>query len=214
MIQKTRESLVKLNLSDPKYRVDPWSEFTRLRQKGSVIRIKMPMIGKVWAVTTYQGVSAFLKDHDQFVRDPSNAGRTSLIPYQWLLPRSLFSFANNMLGADGLKHRRLRSLVDRAFLARNIDSLESRIDQIARRQLSPASQVMIAEGKVDLLHQFALPFPLTVICELLGLPVSDRPKFINWFKPFSTVNSVFGVLKIAKGIKQLSKYLQNQIRLA
>ena len=201
---------LKLKLSERKYRDDPWAEFSRLRKLGNVIRIKMPFMGKSWAATSYDTVNEVLKNSELFVRNPANAGRKTFIPMQWIFPRSLFAVARNMLTADGNDHRRLRLLVDRAFAMRNIDQMDEQIHMIANRQLDQLESSLNSSGRADLMLDFARPFPLTVICELLGLPLEDRPKFMRWFEPFSTVSSVFGIFKMRSGINSAIKYLHEQ----
>lgn len=199
-----------LKLSDRKYRDRPWQEFGALREAGEIVRIKLPLLGRTWAVTTYNAVNEVLKNSEDFVRDPKNAGRKNFIPMQWILPRSFFSVVNNMLGADGEKHRCLRTLVDRAFALRNVDAMSEQIESIANEHLQQFTAVMNADGQADLMEHFARPFPLTVICELLGLPLEDRPKFKQWFEPFSNVTSIFGVFKIGTGIHRIVKYFRQQ----
>ena len=115
------------------------------------------------------------------------------IPFQWIVPRSLMSLANNMLGAYHQDHRRLRALVDQAFARRNINGMSERVNgmservngmservnELAQHQLDVVSLVLAAEGQVDLIEHYARPLPLSVICELLGLPAEDRPKFTH-----------------------------------
>ncbi|MEM7457226.1 MAG: cytochrome P450 [Planctomycetota bacterium] len=203
----------RLNLSDPKYRDDPWHHFGQLRELGPVVRIKFPFMGKVWAATTYEAVNDVLKNWEKFPRDPANAGRNNWVSWQWMIPRSLMAFASNMLGADGTDHRRLRSLVDKAFARRNIDGMAERINEIASDQLDIAQQSMTSDGTIDILDGFARPFPLTVICELLGLPMEDRPKFQQWFAPISKVKNIFGIFRMTSGLKKLSSYLKEQFKL-
>ena len=75
----------------------------------------------------------WVKNDQIFVRDPANAGRKNYFPMQWVLPRSFFVLAQNMMGADGEKHRRLRMLVDRAFAMRKIDQMDGEIANLARQ---------------------------------------------------------------------------------
>jgi len=200
----------RFNFRADEFRRDPWSVYTRFREAGPVIRIKIPFLGTSWAATTYELVNEVLKNDQQFVRDPVNAGRKNMIPLQWLLPRSFKNVMHNMLAADGDKHRRLRSVADSAFDRRNVDSMEERLTVLADEQLDLAAHSAEKSGSVDLLQEFMRPFPLTVICELLGLPLEDRPKFRKWFEPFSTVSSVWGMFTIARGIGQINSYLYEQ----
>lgn len=85
-----------------------------------------------------------------------------------------------------------------------------RLGTLANEQLDLAEAVLRDEGQVDLIDHFARPFPLTVICELLGLPLEDRAKFRTWFEPFSRIRSVLGIFTLSKGVSKLIKYLNQQ----
>ncbi len=74
-----------------------------------------------------------------------------------------------MTTADGEDHRRLRSLVSRAFTARRVEELRPRIEELTVSLLDDLARAAASDGGVaDLRHHFALPLPLGVICELLG----------------------------------------------
>jgi cytochrome P450 len=78
---------------------------------------------------------------------------------------------------DPPDHTRLRTLVAKAFTVRRVEELRPRAREIAIGLVKD----MIAEGApADLVDRFALPLPVAVICELLGVPVEDRPKFRVW----------------------------------
>ena len=204
---------IKLKMSSARYRDDPWSAFRELRDMGPVIRVKIPFFGKCWAATTYESVEQVFKQSEHFVRDSKNAGRKTIIPMQWMLPRVFNSLIQNMLTADGQRHRRLRSVVDLAFARQNIEGMAKQIERIAIAQVDECEKIIAIDGKVDLIEHFARPFPLTVICELLGLPLEDRSKFRKWFEPFSTVQSVFGIFRVGSGMRQIVRYLREQIEI-
>ena len=81
-----------------------------------------------------------------------------------------------MLNSDPPDHHRLRTLVSKAFTARRVEQLRPRITAITASLLDGMS----AERQVDLLAAFAFPLPVTVICELLGVPVADQDRFRAW----------------------------------
>ncbi|MFT5302439.1 MAG: cytochrome P450 [Mariniblastus sp.] len=202
----------KLDYSSPEIRNDPWTYFARLRERGPVVRIKIPIIGKTWAATSWAAVSDVFKDTEHFARDSKHAGRKTIGKIQWLLPRVLRSLMHNMLGADGLDHRRLRSIVDQAFARRNIEGMSERVALIAEEQMAIAAESVDRHGRFDLIQHFARPFPLTVICELLGLPLEDRPKFRKWFEPMANAGSLFDILRVTGGLRNTIKYLVQQFK--
>jgi len=82
-----------------------------------------------------------------------------------------------MLNADPPDHTRLRKLVGKAFTMRTIARLRPRIEQVA----AGLADAMAAAGpSVDLLDEFAFPLPMTVICEILGVPQGRREEFRDW----------------------------------
>ncbi|HEY3609659.1 MAG TPA: cytochrome P450 [Pseudonocardiaceae bacterium] len=83
----------------------------------------------------------------------------------------------SILSMDPPEHSRLRKLVARAFTARQIERLRPRTQAIVDDLLDR----MIAAGSpADLAESLAWPLPITVICELLGVPVEDRDRFRVW----------------------------------
>ncbi|MEL7498287.1 MAG: cytochrome P450 [Planctomycetota bacterium] len=202
--------LNRFEFGSAKYYDDPWQVFADFRSQGALIRMKFPLIGKGWAATTYDAVTQVLRDDSRFVRDSKNAGRSSFGWIQYVLPRSIRVLTNNMVAKDGDEHRRLRSLVDQAFTRRNIDGMSSRLEQLAEEQFTNVKTIGSREGSVDLVDEFARPFPLTVICELLGVPLDDRPLFRKWFAPFSNFRGILDLFRMASGASKMIKYLRNQ----
>jgi len=82
----------------------------------------------------------------------------------------------HLLNSDPPDHERLRKLVNKAFTARRVEQLRPRITAITETLLDDMS----TRREVDLLTAFAFPLPVTVICELLGVPVADRDQFRAW----------------------------------
>jgi cytochrome P450 len=82
----------------------------------------------------------------------------------------------NLLMVDTPDHTRLRSLVSKAFTPRMIEHLRPQIQQITDDLLDTVQ----GQGAMDLIADFAYPLPLTVISDLLGIAVTDRPRFRGW----------------------------------
>jgi cytochrome P450 len=122
--------------------------------------------------------------------------------------------ATNMLLRDPPDHRRLRSLVDQAFQRHSIEALRPRIEVLADEALDQlASEADRCGGAVDLLAHFARPLPLAVICEMLGLPPEDRPRFTRWASRFSTSSSFIGIFwGLLMGIRQMMRYVRAEFR--
>jgi hypothetical protein len=83
---------------------------------------------------------------------------------------------SSMLRMDPPDHTRLRSLVSKAFTPRTVETLRPRIEQIVEDQLDAVA----AAGQMDVIRDLAYPLPVTVIAEMLGIPIEDRERFKHW----------------------------------
>ena len=81
-----------------------------------------------------------------------------------------------MLDVDPPDHTRLRALVHKAFTPRLIDNLRGRIQSLTDELLNAVDR----KGRMDLIRDYALPLPTTVIAEMLGVPARDRHRFHRW----------------------------------
>ncbi len=156
---------------------DPGPVYEQLRSRGSVHHVRFPTGLTGWLVTDYNLAKQVLVDptirkdvhHFRRIVDTAHPGLN--------LPGALRSdMASHMLNTDPPDHTRLRRLVAQAFTPRSVTALEPRIAQIAEDLLAG----MPTQGPVDLLAEFAFPLPITVICELLGVPAEDREQFRSW----------------------------------
>lgn len=212
--QKKRSKPVKLRLSQPGFSKDPAREFGKLLEMGPIFRGKIPMMGKVWLVTTWQGVAHVLRSSDDFVREPGNAGKKNYSWVQRLMPKMFERLANNMLTRDAEDHRRLRTLVDQAFQRQSIDRMSGQIEELVNRELDKIElSFRNGEATADFLQLLCRPMPLAVICEVLGLPSSDREKFSRWFAGFSNVSSFADVLRMLPRLRKTMKYLEGQFEI-
>lgn len=168
---------------------DPVAFFTRLREQGPLIRLTIPFEGgESWIVTNYEDTIAVLKD-PRFIKDVQKivppqadqgvAGERASVIQRFLTQR------RDMLTVDPPDHTRLRGLVSKAFTPRMIEQLRPRIQQIANELLDAVQ----AQGKMDLIADFAFPLPITVISEMLGIPVADRQQFRSWSQTLVTAPS-------------------------
>ena len=205
----------KLDLASIEYRQSPFEAFGRLRARGPIIPGRFPIIGKAWLVTTHAAVDEVLKNDKLFCRDPRNAGRKFMwfeMVFQLMMPGVFRRISQNMIAMDDPDHRRLRLLADQAFQRQSISQLRPRIEELVDLQLDHVEALAAQNGdEVDLVEHLARPIPLSVICEVLGLPVEDRAKFKQWFGGFVNMKSIFrGILKLSPGIRQTTKYLRRQ----
>src|SRR5262249_19676958 len=144
---------------------DPATEIAKLRASGPIVEVRLPIIGKVWATTTHQLADQVLKDSESFALRKEDGGIAGL---PWWIPAFIRTLANHMLSIDEPDHARLRGIVDEAFRRRAALEMEPRILEIAGEL---ADELFAAGSPADLVHRYARKLPLSVICELLGLPL-------------------------------------------
>jgi cytochrome P450 len=132
----------------------------------------------IWFVTRYAEVEQVLLNDKTFVRDPRLAmSAEEAGNFQDVRNPQVDAMVNNhMLNKEGEDHRRLRSLVSKAFTPRVIQNMRPRIQDIAGKLLDQ----MAPQGRMELIGQYAYPLPITVIAELLGIPIADRTRFRAW----------------------------------
>jgi len=184
---------------------NPAAEIAKLRSAGPVVEVQFPMIGKVWTTTTQDLADRVLKDSETFTIRTGIGGVAGL---QWWMPRILWTLANHMLSMDEPDHRRLRDIVDEAFRRRAVLEMEPRILAIADEF---ASELFADGSPADLVDRYARTLPLSVICELLGLPFADRPKFTAWASGFTRFTGTIGLLSLVPNILAMRRYLEGQL---
>ncbi|GAB3961823.1 cytochrome P450 [Actinoallomurus acanthiterrae] len=153
-------------------RLDVAPAFDELREQ-RLCRVQLPYGEPAWLVTRYEDAKVVLGD-PRFSR-AAGAGRDE--------PRTRLHVGSpgNLLRLDPPEHSRLRRLVAKAFTARRVEQLRPRAQQVADHLVD---RMLAAGPPSDLVEDFALPLPITVICELLGVPVEDRHDFRLWSDAF------------------------------
>jgi cytochrome P450 PksS len=152
---------------------DPIAFYGRLREQELLSHFTMGGVGFWIIATTYAESIELLKD-PRLVSDRRNVLAQDAPQPSYGGPLALFS--QNMLGADPPDHTRLRNLVSKAFTPRMIEQLRPRLQQITDELLDAVQE----KGSMDLIADFAFPLPLTVIAEMLGIPVMERQQFRAW----------------------------------
>ncbi|MEU7481330.1 cytochrome P450 [Lentzea sp. NPDC042327] len=166
--------------------------YERLRREEPVARVTFPYGGEGWLVTSYEETKFVLGD-PRFSR-ARTVGRD--------VPRMqpLIAPGGSILTSDGEDHARLRRLVSKAFTVRRVEALRPRAQEITEDLLDRL------DNPGDLVEGFTTPFPVTIICELLGVPFADRAEFRTWS------NQVMGTVggntpqEAAEGVAKLHAY--------
>ena len=154
------------NPMDPEFLADPYPTYHRLRDEDPVHHSPMDF----WVLTRYEDVAAVLRD-PRFIKEPL----VSMVAARFgvSVPPGV---GLSMLDRDPPDHTRLRSLVSKAFTPRVVEGLRPRIQKMVDELITRAEAV----GTMDLIEEFAYPIPVSVICEMLGVPVEDHERFKGW----------------------------------
>jgi cytochrome P450 len=199
----------KVDIYSAAHKRDPFPFYALLRSEAPVFEVRVPVLKRAWLLTRYDDVVMSLRDSSKFVKDPHNAGLKSPKSMPWWTPASLKALSENMLDLDDPAHRRLRVLINKAFSRARIEQLRSRIEILAEDLV----ERMRAKPKPDLMDDFALPLPLTVISELLGLPEEAGPRFRRWTSVFLDARSELRMALSLPSIFALMRYLRRLIAL-
>lgn len=193
------------DIVSPAFHADPARTLDEIRARGeAVIKLKLPILGRMRFCVTHQACSAMLKDKETFVRDPANAGKLTQDRILKILPRSLSLLAQNMLGKDDPEHRELRGLVDQAFQRRGIQAMRPMIEAVADRLL----EGLAGRREVDLMADFCRDLPLSVICAMLGLPEKDHARFKSWLGGLTDTANIGAVIRAVPGVLRVVRYLR------
>jgi cytochrome P450 PksS len=193
------------DFTSQEYFRNPAAGIGRLRASGPVLEVRFPIVGKVWITTTHELADRVLKDSETFTLRKDSGAIAGL---RWWMPGLIRAIAENMLTMDEPDHTRLRSIVDEAFRRRAVLDMEPRILAIA----DELADALFAEGSpADLVDRYARRLPLSVICELLGLPQADRPKFMAWTNSFTRLTGAFGFLGLIPALAAMKRYLKARL---
>jgi cytochrome P450 len=200
---------VRIDFTSQDYLRNPAAGIERLRTSGPIVKVRFPIIGRTWITTTVEAADRMLKDSRTFTLRKDGGEIAGL---QWWMPGIFRALASNMLTTDEPHHTRLRSIVDEAFRRGAILEMEPRILAIA----DELAAELFAEGSpTDLVARYARKLPLSVICELLGLPSADRPKFMAWAANITGVRSTIGFLwRMIRGVASIKRYLEAHLETA
>jgi cytochrome P450 PksS len=181
-----------IELGARELRDDPYPVYARLRREAPVARANAKFLGEAWLVTRYADVTAVLKD-PRFSSDVRRRGLGGEpeAPSRWM-PRMATLMQDSMILMDDPDHARLRNLVHLAFTPRRVERLAVRVAEIVDELLDRAER----KGRFDLIADFALPLPVTVISELMGV---EGHNFQRWMAGFLEAPTA-GPLKLLAGL--------------
>ncbi|MCF3168513.1 MULTISPECIES: cytochrome P450 [Streptomyces] len=153
----------------------PHAANARLLARGAVAPVVLPGDVQGMAVLGHEALKEFLA-HPDVAKNAQHfaALQAGEIADGW--PLKTFATVQGMTTADGADHRRLRSLMSKAFTARRVEELRPSVEELTSRLLDGLETAAGEDGVVDLRTHFALPLPMGVICELLGVEESHHDR--------------------------------------
>jgi cytochrome P450 len=196
---------LRTDFASPDYFRNPGAAMEKLRTQGPVVEVRFPIIGKVWTTTTQELADQVLKDTETFTMRKEDG---EVAGFRWWMPGVVRTLANSMLSMDDPDHKRLRDIVDEAFRRRAVLDMEPHIQAMG----DELADQLFAEGSpVDLVERYARKLPLSVICELLGLPLADRAKFTAWAGGFTRFTGALGFLGMIPKILAMRRYIEQHL---
>jgi cytochrome P450 len=151
--------------ADPAVLNDPVSAYGKAREQLALARLVVPGFSPLWVLTRHESARAMLGDarfelnSASFMRPPG-------------IPEHCLRYMRTMSELDGPEHKRLRRLAMPAFTPRQANEFRPKMAAIVDKLLDD-----LPDHDVDLVEHFARPLPMDVICELVGIPETDRPQW-------------------------------------
>jgi cytochrome P450 len=172
--------------------------YATAREADGMIRVRLPYGEPAWLATRYADARLVLGD----------ARFSRALAAEHDAPRQMpVQQTSGILSMDPPDHTRLRTLVAKAFTVRRVEQLRPRVRDLAGRLVD---DLMAAGQPADLVENFALPLPVAVICELLGVPVGDRPRFRVWSDAALSTSSLTAQESMANR-EELREYMRGLI---
>jgi cytochrome P450 len=199
---------IEVDLASPEFKADPYPFFARLRETAPVCRVILPGRQTAWLITRYDDAAAALKDA-RFAKDRNCALTPDQAARQPWIPKMFRPLKRNMLDLDPPDHTRLRGLVQKAFTPRLVERMRERVDSLAGELLD----AVLRRRRVDLIRDYALPIPTTIIAEMLGVPAADRHRFRRWSRVIvATSPSGLAMAKAIPSAVFFLRYIRKLVR--
>jgi nocardicin N-oxygenase len=174
-------------------------EGLRLLAAAPVTRARTANGAEVWLALGYREVRQTLNDH-RFSREAATGPAATAVSQAAADPRLL-------IGMDPPRHTRIRRLMATAFSPRMVERLQPRVQQMVDDLLD---EMAGQDRPADLVHQFAEPLPIRVICELLGVPLADRAQIREWGVKLMGA-AAYPVEEIMAAVGEINAYLDKLI---
>jgi cytochrome P450 len=183
---------------DP-HALEPDPLYAQLRPTQPMARVQLPYGAESWLATTYDAVRLILSD-PRFSRARAANGDAPRSTPVWPRPDA-------MLSLDPPEHTRMRRLVNAAFTVRGVERLRPRAEEVVEGLVDD----MVSQGApADFVQAVAVQLPITMICDILGVPFADRSLFQSW-SVAQVSTTAYTPEQINDGHQQLRGYLAKLI---
>jgi cytochrome P450 len=182
-MEKDVKQLLDYNFFDPELLECPYEFYKLAREQAPVMELPSPITNaKLFLVTRYDLVVEILKDTAVFSSNFSTllAGKQEQDEQLQQIYAQGWPQMNTLLTADPPEHERFRALVNKAFTPSRVNKMHNSIQQIADELIDS----FIDNNKCEFVSEFAVPLPVKVIADQLGVPRADLPKFKRWSDAF------------------------------
>ena len=163
------EDSIKVTSRD--FHQNKFAYYEQMTRQAPVWKSKLAMMN-IYLIPRYEDCMTFFKD-PRFVRNRATATGGGRLPFP--VPKSILFLMESMIITDGDDHRRLRSLVNKGFTPKATEKFAARIEGLTHELLDVAEK----KGQVDLLPEYCLPIPATVISEMVGISKAQMPMFTD-----------------------------------
>jgi cytochrome P450 len=204
------KTLAEIHPFDPNVLENPFEYYRRLHAEAPIYRDTHTGI---FFVSSYDRVVEVLRNPERFSSRFSAGlgGQAAANPKVREVLAEGYPPVDTMLTADPPEHGRFRGLVNKAFTPRRVRKLSDRVQEIADGLIDSFA----SEGQFEALAQYAVPLPLSVIAEQLGVPLGDLERFRRWTDGFTTQLSGLAQkedeVEAAKRIVEFQKYFAERI---
>jgi pimeloyl-[acyl-carrier protein] synthase len=200
-------SLSLYRLLDPAVLADPYPLYRRLREEDPV---HWDPFLHTWVATRYADVVTVLHDFSAGTAPSPDQMRAMGLGPMEPIARVM---VQQMLFMDAPAHTRLRKLCSTAVTPRRVESMTSQIRDVANRLLDSVVQ----SGRMDVIADFAAPFPAIVSAGLLGVPASDHQQLKAWSADFGEMLGNFQhdpdrVARVLRSVEEMTAYFRDAIR--
>ncbi len=161
-------------LTSAAFNADPYPVYRQMREEAPVY---WSDAWGCWMLTRYDDIAWTLQDYQTFTSLGRLTATMDLPEPLWERVEPLVRhYSQGLINVDPPDHTRMRKLVHMAFTPRTIRKMQAYIEDIVDRLIDE----QIESGEMDVIWDFSYPLPVTVIAEMMGIPVEDHAKFKAW----------------------------------